>query len=109
MALIVHRIALQMARQIRPLLDEIGRHDGKLKDQLQRATASVVLNLGEATYSQGGNGLARFYSAAGSASETRAALQLALAWDYVDPGAAREVDELLDRILAMLWRLCRRR
>jgi len=109
MALIVHDLALEMARQILPLLEEIGRHDPALRQQMQKATASVVLNIGEAAYSQGRNEQARFHSAAGSASETRSGLKLALAWGYVAQVPGEAVDQLLDRILGMLWRLCRRR
>ena len=108
MALIVHDLALEMARELRPLLDDIGRHDPALRQQMQRAAASVVLNIGEAAYSQGRNEIARFHSAAGSASETRSALKLALAWGFVPRAPGERVDRLLDRILAMLWRLCRR-
>lgn len=109
MALIVHDLALEMARQILPLLEEIGQHDPALRRQMQDATASVVLNIGEAAYSQGRNEQARFHSAAGSASETRSGLKLALAWGYVSRAPGEAVDQLLDRILGMLWRLCRRR
>ena len=109
MAYIVQDVALEMARKIRPLLDQIGRHDAKLKDQMQRAAASVVLNIGEAAYSQGRNETARLYSAAGSASETRSGLRLSIAWAFVDGDKGKEVDRLLDRILAMLWGLCHRR
>lgn len=109
MTLIVHDLALEMARELRPLLDCIGRHDPALRQQMQRAAASVVLNIGEAAYSQGRNEVARFHSAAGSASETRSALKLAVAWGYVPHTPGEVVDQLLDRILAMLWRLCRRR
>ena len=106
MALLVHDLALEMAVRLRPLLTEIGRHDAALRQQVQRAAASVVLNIGEAAYSQGKNEVARFHSAAGSASETRSALKLALAWGFVPEAPGLVVDALLDRILAMLYRLC---
>jgi four helix bundle protein len=108
MTLIVHEVALEMARELGPMLVQLGRHDAKLLDQIRRAAASVVLNVGEAAYSQGGNQRARFYSAAGSASETRSGLQLAVVWGYVDSQRAKRVDALLDRILAMLWGLTTR-
>lgn len=43
--------------------------------------------------------------AAGSAAETRTAIRIAVAWRYVEIARAIRVDELLDRELAMLWRL----
>ena len=44
------------------------------------STMSMVLNIGEAQYSDPGNRRSRFYTAAGSANETRSALRLAIAW-----------------------------
>jgi hypothetical protein len=37
----------------------------------------------------------------------RAALEVAVAWGYVDAMSLAEVEALLDRVLAMLWRLTR--
>ena len=108
MALIVHQVALEMIAGIKPLIDRIGRHDRALADQLRRSASSVSLNIGEGAYSRGGNETARFTDAAGSASETRAALRVAAAWGYIGDGAWQAVDALLDRILAMLWGLTHR-
>ena len=44
-------------------------------------------------------------TAAGSASETRSALQVAVAWGYLPNAECGTADQLLDRILAILWRL----
>ena len=43
--------------------------------------------------------------AAGSAAETGSALRLARVWGYVDGPSVAVVEALLDRVLAMLWRL----
>jgi type II secretory pathway component PulM len=43
--------------------------------------------------------------AAGSAAEVRAALALARAWTFVPPARLATAETLLDRVLAMLWRL----
>ena len=48
-----------------------------------------------------------FSIALGSASEARAALEQADAWGYVPAERAAEVLELLDREVAMLWKLSR--
>ena len=109
MALIVHQTALDMIHQIKPLIDQISRHDKALADQLRRSASSVSLNIGEGAYSRGGNQIARFMDAAGSASETRSALQVAAAWGYVPADLVTKVDSTLDEILAMLWGLTHRR
>jgi len=44
---------------------------------------------------------------AGSADEVRAALRVAEAFGYLEPAAIEEPLQLVDRVLAMLWRLTR--
>ena len=63
------------------------------------AASSVALNIAEAQKSDGGNMKARFFTAAGSANETRAALRVAVGWRHV---TARQ---RLDHIVAILWKL----
>ena len=109
MTLIVHDVALEMVEEIAPLLRQLGGRDAKLMDQLRRSASSVVLNINEGRYSLGGNKRARYHTAAGSNAETRSCLRVAVAWGFVDRKRAAVVDALLDRIQAMLWRLCHRR
>lgn len=72
---------------------------------MRRAAASVVLNIAEGTQRTGKDRLHHYRIAAGSAAEVRSALGLARAWGYVEVAAVATVDVLLDRVLAMLWRL----
>ncbi len=69
----------------------------------------MALNAAEGNASYGGNRATRFSTAAGSNDEARAALRVAVAWGYVEPGEAAEGDALLDRVGAMLYRLGARR
>jgi four helix bundle protein len=65
----------------------------------------VPLNLAEGRRRVGKDRLHHFRIAAGSAAEVRVALLVARAWGDLE---ARDVEEallLLDRLLAMLWRL----
>jgi len=105
MALHVAKVSIELIQLLRPLVERIRRRDRSLADQIARAASSIALNVGEADRSQGRNVLARFHSAAGSASETRMALRVAVAWGHVSAEAAAEPERLLDRIIAMLWKL----
>jgi hypothetical protein len=61
----------------------------------------------EAAYSDPGNRRARLFTAAGSASETRHALRQAVAWRLVASGDAESAMKLVERIVAILWRMTR--
>ncbi|HEY2409122.1 MAG TPA: four helix bundle protein [Polyangiaceae bacterium] len=82
MSLQVQQIALEAIAALRPLMPLIRRSDRSLADQLARAASSVVLNLAEGACSDPGNRRARYFSAAGSANEARAALRVAITWGY---------------------------
>ena len=105
MALHVATVSIELIQLLCPLVERIRRRDRSLADQLIRAANSIALNVAEADYSQGGNVCARFHSAAGSASETRMALRVAVAWGYVTPQDAEDAERHLDRVIAMLWKL----
>jgi four helix bundle protein len=107
MALQVAALSIEMIEAVRPVVPRIKRHDRSLADQLVRAASSVALNIAEGEHSDPGNKKARFYTAAGSASETLAALRVAVAWGYFPSGEAEAASVLLRRILAVLWKLTR--
>ncbi len=109
MRLHVHQIALDTVTEIAPLVTAIRRVDRSLADQVRRSASSIVLNIAEGEYSDPGTARSRFYSAAGSANETRAALRLASAWGYLSHTQVEPVDAALDQVLRMLWPLTGRR
>ena len=86
MALRVAQLSIQLIEKLQPVMGRIRQRDKSLADQLTRAATSVCLNLSEAEHSDAENRRARFFSAAGSASETRMALRVAVAWHYVAKG-----------------------
>jgi len=98
-----YEVALELAGALRPGLDQLARRDRDLADQMRRAAASVVLNLAEGARRTGRDRLHFYRIAAGGAAEVRAALAVAIAWGNL--AAVPAVDVLLDRVLAMLWRL----
>src|SRR6188472_3168487 len=103
MSLKVAEVAYEVIAELRLLMPRIKRADRSLADQLLRAANSMVLNIGEAQYSDPGNRRSRFYTAAGSANETRSALRLATAWGHLSPDQVAQCDALLDEVMAMLW------
>lgn len=107
MALQVAAFSIELIEVLRPLVPRIRRHDRSLADQLVRAASSVALNIAEGEHSDPGNRKARFYSAAGSANETVAALRVAVAWGYFPAGEAEKALGVLRSIIGMLWRLAR--
>jgi four helix bundle protein len=106
MALRIYSIAIEMVRELRPLMERIGTKDPNLADQLRRAATSVPLNLHEGAYSQGRNVRARFHNALGSAAEVRACLDVAEALGYVED-VGPELRDTIDRVVATLHRLAR--
>jgi four helix bundle protein len=113
-----YEVSLQLVGSLRTLVPMIERGDRDLADQMRRAASSIVLNLAEGQRSAKGNRQKHYAIAHGSANEVKAALELARAWGWLDDShdegdtnetlpvrRAREAHELLDRLLAILWRL----
>lgn len=80
---------------------------GPAPSQLRRAAASVPLNLAEGRRRSGRDRQHLFRIAAGSAAEVRACLLVAQAWGWLAEDGAAESLALIDRVLAMCWRLTR--
>jgi four helix bundle protein len=104
----VAELSFQLIDDLRPLVAEIRRRDRSLADQLMRAANSVALNVAEGQKSDGGNMRARFFTAAGSANESRAALRVAVGWRHITPESATSARQCLDQIIAILWKLTHR-
>ncbi len=107
MAFHVEELSIQLIEALVPLMPRIKR-DKALEDQLRRAASSIGLNAAEAAFSDPGNRRARLFTAAGSAGETRHALRQAVAWRLVTAGEAESAMKLVERIVAILWRMTRR-
>ena len=90
---------------LRRILPAIRKHDAKLNTQLRDAASSIPMNLAEGNRRRGKDRLFLWSVAAGSADEVLNGLRSAAAWGYVPEESVAEVLELLDRLLAMIWRL----
>jgi len=77
-----------------------------LRDQLERATLSVVLNLAEGAGRRSRRDKARFYTIArGSAMESAALIDVLVARQIASAEAAKEAKELVIRVIQMLSKL----
>lgn len=99
-------LMLSVLRRLPPVLVRIEKHDRDLGDQLRRASASVALNLAEGSGSSGGTRTARYRTALGSARETGACIDVAMALGYVERADPELLDEL-DRVRAILVKVIR--
>jgi four helix bundle protein len=98
-------VALEIVRAVSALLPRIRAKDAGLAKQIREATTSIPLNVKEGWRRLGKDRTYHYSVAAGSADEVSAALDTAVAWGYVTEAATRETQVLLDRDLAMLYRL----
>ena len=105
MKFIALETSLELIGALRGPISPLRIRDAKLHEQIRRAATSIALNLAEGAGRSGKDRRRHFRIAAGSAEEVRAALRVALAWGDLSSGGAAEALRLLDRLLAMLWRL----
>jgi four helix bundle protein len=100
-----HDRAKEILDELKKILPRIRECDAGLAKQLRKAGQSILLNIGEGNRRTGGDRRHFFTIAAGSAGESLDAVDVAVSWGYLPDEEAREVRELLDRELAILWRL----
>jgi len=81
----------------------IERNDRDLGDQIRRAATSVSMNLAEGQRSMKGNRHKHYSIAHGSANEVKAGLMVARAWGWIE--SSERALAILDRLLAVLWKL----
>src|SRR5690349_10889926 len=101
----IYRIALELVASVVKLSRKVQAHDPDLARQMRRSVASVPLNMQEGLYSRGGNRIARFHDAMGSAKETMASLDISVAAEYLPPEAVVDDLERIDHIVATLWKM----
>ena len=97
-------LMLEVLRLLRPVLAQIEKHDRDLGNQLRRASASVSLNIAEGSGSSGGTRMTRYRTALGSARETGACLDVAMALGYVER-VEPELLGKLDQVRAIMARI----
>jgi four helix bundle protein len=104
----VYRCAIEFLALAAEATEQIPRGNAALLDQLRRAAVSIPLNIAEAAGRTGQADAARAYAIArGSAMECAAALDALSVLKIVDVTTRKRGDELLERVVAMLTKLCR--
>ena len=98
-------VALQIVNVVVPLIDRIARRDPDLARQIRKALPSIHMNVAEGRRRLGRDRRYHYTVAAGSADELSAALDYAEAAGYLTRRDINDAQALLDRELAMLWRL----
>ena len=101
----IYPVVLEVVASLRPILVQIERRDRDLSRQLRRAASSVALNLAEGMYSRGKNRTVRYHTALGSMRETRACLEVAVAFGYlasVDAEIARRCNHVTGTLVRLV-------
>ena len=103
----VYRVTLEFVAHARLVIKSIPKGNSDLSNQFKRASSSILLNTAEAAGKTGKSDKQRFYSIArGSAMECAAILDLLLLLELVQPKDVAKLNDLLERIVAMLSKLC---
>lgn len=100
-----HDRVLETISALRPLLDKLHAVNAPLTGQMREAAESMALNLEEGTWKTGRDRSNRYRISGGSAAEVRSALHVAVAWGQLTEEETRAALELLDQVLAIVWRL----
>jgi four helix bundle protein len=105
----VYEVALEIIRTLRPIVEALARRNPRLAEQIKDAAGGVPAQLREGLRRVGKDRLHLWRIAAGSADEVIAHLDTATAWGDIDATMAKAARGLLDRELAMLYRMTQRR
>jgi four helix bundle protein len=98
----IYSVIIDFLRGLRPVIAQIELHDRDLARQLRRAAASIALNVSEGSGSHGGTRRERYRNALGSARETGACLDVAVALGYIESVDALMLAQL-DQVRATLF------
>ena len=99
--------ALECIRRVKPLVAAIAKHDPSLADQLLRAASAVPLDVAEGGRRSGKDPARLYRMGAGSAAESIACLDVALAWGWLTDAQCAAARASFDRELALLHGLTR--
>jgi four helix bundle protein len=90
---------------IQKIVERLRSKNADAARQIRRAADSVPNNLAEGRKRLGRDRVHHWSIAAGSADEVRTALRVAVAWGDLNEAEVREALQVLDRLMAICWRL----
>jgi len=99
----IHETAIELVREVMPLIREIERRDGDLAGQARRALMSTPLNIAEGSEQPGKRRALHYRIALGSARETWSALQAAEAAEYIG-APSKDLKNKFDQVIGTLHR-----
>jgi four helix bundle protein len=102
----IYETVLGVIAELKPVVGAIEEHDRDLARQLRRASSSIALNVSEGSGSHAGTRRERYRNALGSARETGACIDVAVALGYVE-GVDAALLDALDKVRATLVRVTR--
>ena len=98
-------ISLEIIRSLRSQLLQLDRHDRAEADNTRRAASSIAHNVSEGRRRVGKDRFHFWRIALASAAELRSALHVSVGWGWLVEEELAEAFALIDREIAMLWRL----
>ena len=99
----IHETAIELVREVMPVILEIERRDPDLGRQMRRSVMSTPLNIAEGSEQIGKRRGLHYHIALGSARETWSALRAAEAAGYV-PAPCAELKNKFDTVIGTLHR-----
>jgi four helix bundle protein len=99
----IHETAIELVREVMPLIRAIERRDPDLAGQARRAVMSTPLNVAEGSEQAGKRRALHYRIALGSARETWSALKVAEAAEYIGAPPA-ELKKKFDQVIGTLHR-----
>ncbi|MCA1684119.1 MAG: four helix bundle protein [Actinobacteria bacterium] len=103
MPFLAYEAALAAVRTLKPLIDRIALQDRRLAAQLNDASAGMPLCLAEGRGRMLGDRTQLWRTAYGSARESSAALDVAIARGLLDAADVVDAERHLDRMRQLLW------
>ena len=90
----IYDVSLEVVAKLVTVVAEIDRHDPDLAKQLKRARSSIPLNIAEGSHARGARRNLHYGYAKGSAQESIAILETAVASQYIRVAPAEVMDQL---------------